>query len=79
MVIGPGSLAPANGNYFRAVGTSMAAPHVAGVAALINERSGGPSPRLKLAELQQSSSDLGKPGTDEFYGHGFVNALRAIQ
>jgi hypothetical protein len=31
------------------------------------------------AKLKQSSDDLGKPGNDQFYGHGFVNALAAIQ
>ena len=31
------------------------------------------------AKLKQSSDDLGKPGKDEFYGQGYVNALAAIQ
>jgi subtilisin family serine protease len=58
----------------------MAAPAVAGVAALIIEKNGGPmKPAQVEAKLRQSSEDLGKPGNDEFYGQGFVNALRAIQ
>jgi len=29
--------------------------------------------------LRQSADDLGKPGNDDFYGRGRVNALTAIQ
>ena len=28
--------------------------------------------------LQQSADDLGKPGNDDFYGLGRVNALQAV-
>ena len=28
--------------------------------------------------LEQSADDLGKPGNDDFYGLGRVNALRAV-
>ena len=77
-VLSPGSLT-GNG-YFFADGTSMAAPHVAGVAALIIEKNGGSMrPAQVLAALQQSADDLGKLGNDDFYGGGFVNALRAVQ
>lgn len=31
------------------------------------------------AALRASAVDLGKPGNDDFYGAGFVNALRAVQ
>jgi subtilisin family serine protease len=80
MVLSPGSLAPANGSYFFSAGTSMAAPHVAGVAALIIEKNGGSMhPAQVEAALRQSADDLGKPGNDDFYGRGFVNALRAVQ
>jgi subtilisin family serine protease len=58
----------------------MAAPHVAGVAALIIEKnSGSMKPAQVLSALQHSADDLGKPGNDDFYGGGFVNALRAVQ
>jgi subtilisin family serine protease len=78
LVISPGSLT-GNG-YFFAAGTSMSAPAVAGVAALIIEKNGGSiTPSQVQAALRQSADDLGKPGKDEFYGHGFVNALRAVQ
>jgi subtilisin family serine protease len=58
----------------------MAAPHAAGVAALIIEHNGGHmNPAQVEAALRKSADDLGKPGNDDFYGAGFVNALRAVQ
>ena len=78
-VISPGTLGN-TGGYFFAEGTSMAAPHVAGVAALIIEKSGGAMhPAWVEAALRASADDLGKPGNDDFYGGGRVNALRAVQ
>jgi len=79
MVISPGSI-PGTGGYFFAAGTSMAAPAAAGVAALIIEKNGGSmKPSQVEAALRSSADDLGKPGNDDFYGAGFVNALRAVQ
>jgi subtilisin family serine protease len=82
MVISPAGInfAGANTSYSFAAGTSMAAPMVAGVAALIIEKNGGSMKPSKVeAALRASSDDLGKPGNDDFYGAGFVNALRAVQ
>ena len=53
-------------------GTSMAAPHVAGVAALVAAR--GADARK---DVIATSDDLGKKGQDGIYGFGRVNALRA--
>lgn len=78
-VISPGTLGSTTG-YFFAEGTSMAAPHVAGVAALIIQKNGGSmKPSQVEAALRRSADDLGKPGNDDFYGAGFVNALKAVQ
>jgi subtilisin family serine protease len=79
MVMSPASI-PVNTVYFWAAGTSMAAPHVAGVAALIIGKHGGSMhPAQVEAALRRSADDLGKPGNDDFYGRGRVNALRAVQ
>ena len=52
---------------------------VAGVAALIIEKNGGSMhPSQVEAILRQSADDLGKPGKDDFYGHGRVNAFKAV-
>jgi subtilisin family serine protease len=68
-----------NGGWYWSTGTSMAAPHATGVAALIIEKNGGPmKPAQVKAALRASADDLGKPGKDAFYGHGRVNALRAV-
>ncbi len=58
-------------------GTSMAAPHVSGVAALILA-SGvlGPDPRpgSVMARLKATATDLGAPGYDRRYGAGLISA-----
>lgn len=66
-------------DYAWADGTSASAPHVAGVAALIiGQYGGGISPALVKAIIEQSADDLGKPGMDDFYGRGRINAYRAV-
>jgi subtilisin family serine protease len=61
-------------------GTSAAAPHVAGVAALVIGVHGGDmNPEAVEAALRASADDLGQPGLDGYYGHGRVNAARAIE
>lgn len=58
-------------------GTSMAAPHVTGVAALIAEDVGRSPGRIKT-KLQQTADDLGQPGVDPAYGKGRINAGNAV-
>jgi subtilisin family serine protease len=67
------------GRWYWSVGTSMAAPHATGVAALIIGKNGGSmKPAQVEAALKASADDLGKPGNDDYYGKGRVNAFRAV-
>ncbi len=68
-----------DGAWYWSTGTSMAAPHVTGVAALIIGQSGGSmNPAQVEAALRRSADDLGKPGNDPWYGRGRVNAYNAV-
>jgi subtilisin family serine protease len=74
------SLNPAVARYYWSAGTSMAAPHASGVAALIVGKYGpGIKPAQVEALLRKSADDLGKPGQDDAYGAGRVNAYNAVR
>lgn len=62
--------------YESVAGTSMAAPHVSGVAALLASK--GLTNQQIVDCLKRSSDDIGAPGRDPLYGYGRVNALRAV-
>lgn len=57
-------------------GTSMAAPHVAGVLGLM--LAAGINPDEARDILCRTSMDLGEPGFDPYYGYGLVNAYWAV-
>jgi serine protease len=61
-------------------GTSMASPHVAGVLALMKSVNPGLSPADVDALLLQGelTDDLGVAGRDDRFGHGLINAQRAV-
>jgi len=59
-------------------GTSMAAPHVAGVAALIWSVFPELSRDQVRQRLRETADDLGTEGFDIYYGYGRVNAWRAV-
>jgi len=66
------------GNFFvGAQGTSMAAPHVAGTAALLVPILGRNPGQIK-ARIQQSADNVAGNGTTPFYGKGRLNVARAV-
>ncbi|MDG5787521.1 S8 family peptidase [Evansella sp. AB-P1] len=81
-VTAPGEHIPSTflGNqYVMMSGTSMAAPHVAGMAGLIRSV----DPTLSNDEIYElimrTSDDLGKRGYDPFYGFGEINIKKALE
>jgi serine protease len=58
--------------------TSMAAPHVEGVAVLIWSHYPNESAQAVRMSLEILAEDLGPPGRDDEYGYGLVNAKEAL-
>ncbi len=67
-----------NFGYFFLQGTSMAAPHVAGVAALVVAHGAATSPNDVRTALESTADDLGAVGRDNTYGFGLLDAAGAI-
>ncbi|MCO4763645.1 MAG: S8 family serine peptidase, partial [Myxococcales bacterium] len=65
-------------NYAYFDGTSMATPHVAGVAGLIWSYNPGWTNKQLRAALQATAVDLGAPGRDNAFGYGLVQAKAAL-
>lgn len=73
------TLINSDGNLAVLSGTSMASPHAVGVAALVRSRNPSLSSDEVRAILRNSVDDLGTPGFDPVFGHGRVNARRAVE
>jgi serine protease len=69
---------PANFGYWLFQGTSMATPHVSGVAALLISSKPDATPDEVRAAMQNTATDLGISGWDKYYGYGLVNAAAAL-
>jgi subtilisin family serine protease len=65
------------GKYAQLSGTSMAAPHVAGLAALIWSQNLSATAAQVIATLQNTATDLGASGRDPVYGYGLIDAYPA--
>lgn len=59
-------------------GTSMATPHVSGVATLVFSANAGISDETVEQYLKETAQDLGAAGYDTTYGYGLVDADRAV-
>jgi subtilisin family serine protease len=68
-----------NGKYAYMSGTSMAAPIVTGVVAMIKAQNPDLTPTEISTILKNSSTDLGQKGKDVYYGYGKINALKSIE
>jgi subtilisin family serine protease len=67
------------GGHVRVSGSSYAAPMVAGVLALMMALDPKASPEELERLLLDSSQDLGRPGPDEEFGHGRLDAGAAVE
>jgi subtilisin family serine protease len=67
-----------NGKYGYSSGSSMAAPHVAGIVALLRQKNPDASPEQIKSALLVGARDVGSPGPDNDYGWGYINALAAL-
>lgn len=78
-VPGDGSAdAKALGDYMSEQGTSMASPFVAGLAGLVRAKFPGLKAEAVKARIEASCKDLGDPGYDPHFGHGRIDAARAL-
>ncbi|GAE30794.1 S8 family peptidase [Alkalihalobacillus hemicellulosilyticus] len=81
-VTAPGEHIPSlfpNDHYVVMSGTSMAAPHVSGLAALLRSN----NPELSNDDIYQiitnTSTDLGTKGYDPYYGYGEIDVNEALR
>ena len=65
--------------YVELNGTSMASPHVAGIAARIVQERPGIRPASVVRLLEQAAEDKGPLGWDVEWGHGLVDGGRALE
>jgi subtilisin family serine protease len=59
-------------------GTSMAAPHVSGLAGLLFSQGGMTNTQVRK-KIEDTAKDLGTVGKDPVFGHGLINAQAALK
>jgi serine protease len=64
--------------YYYFIGTSQAAPHVSGVAAMLMQQ-GITSPAAIEAALEKFATDRGTAGRDNDFGFGEINARNTLR
>ncbi|MBO8171317.1 MAG: peptidase S8 [Bacillaceae bacterium] len=80
-VVAPGVDIPStyiNDQYASLSGTSMASPHVAGLAALIRSRAPNLSNQEVMDIIRDTATDLGSVGKDPYYGYGLIDGYKAL-
>lgn len=68
----------ADRRYYRATGTSFAAPHVTAVASLLLSRSPGLPAETLRRILLNAARDIETPGVDQLTGYGALDAAAAL-
>jgi hypothetical protein len=80
-VVAPGEMIRAvdnDGDAVTATGTSVAAPHVSGAAALLRQAFPHLTGTQIVDLILRTATDLGAPGTDAVYGRGLLNVAGAM-
>lgn len=67
-----------NFGYYFYQGTSMASPHVAGVAALLISSGKATTSNTVRQALESTAQDLGVAGRDDQFGYGLVDAFASL-
>lgn len=81
-VVAPGVDIPStyiDQDYAELSGTSMACPHVSGLAALILSINPSLKSQQVMNIIQNSAHDLGTAGRDDLYGYGLIDVPRALE
>ena len=76
---GGGILQDTIGGYYYYTGTSMATPHVTGLAALLKSKNSSLTATEIWNKITTSAIDLGESGFDEHYGYGLIDPVAALE